>query len=43
MISIIIIMFAMINHPEHDSDHDYDHDSNHGDCCDDFDAGEDLC
>ena len=43
VISIIIIMFAMINHPEHDSDHDYDHDSNHGDCCDDFDAGVDLC
>ena len=36
-------MFAMINHPEHNSDHDYDHDSNHGDCCDDFDAGVDLC
>ena len=36
-------MFAMINHPEHDSDHDYDHDSNHGDCCDDFDVGVDLC
>ena len=33
----------MINHPEHNSDHDYDHDSNHGDCCDDFDAGVDLC
>ena len=43
VISIIIIMFAMINHPEHNSDHDYDHDSNHGDCCDDFDAGVDLC